>query len=194
MASKFTYDTANRRIILNAGVTELEAKSEFYSAAKYDWLTDDSLNKFRFPILSIGGQGIGSGKTISPYYSLAYGWRLQFPMADMTVNILGNIITVEGDSPLVDSPGSYHHVAQYTVSADSQTVGGNPITSEDIWGYQDDGVLTMAQKMQVFGAVLAGKAIITGDNIIFRNIEDTRDTVDATTADGERTSVTTNVV
>jgi len=196
MASKFTYDTANKHFVLNAGVTSLDAKSEFYSAAKYDWMVNDDLNKFRFPIESIGGQDIGGGNTISPYYSLAYGWRIQFAPVDQSLTINGNIITVEGELPLVDNAGDYHHIAQYSVSANSLTSGGAALTAADVWNLASgvEPSLTPAQAMQILVAVLSGKAIITGDNIVFRDINDTRDVVDAvTTTDGERTSVAINV-
>lgn len=198
MASKFTYDTANKLFILNVGVTTLDAKTEFYSAVKYDWLTNDSLNKFRFPIDSIGGQDIGGGNTISPYYSLKYGWRIQFAPADQTIVISGNIITAEGVSPLQDNVGMYHHVAQFTVSANSltTTAGGGSLTAQEVWDLSN-GVepgLTPAQALQILSAVVAGKSSITDNNIKFRDINDTRDVVDADTdGAGQRTSVTTSV-
>lgn len=196
MATKFTYDTTNRLFVLKAGVTSLDAKSEFYSAAKYDWMVDNDLNKFRFPIQSIGGQNIGGGNTISPYYSLAYGWRIRFAPVDQTIIIHGNIITVEGELPIVDTDGDYHHVAQYSVSANSLTSGGAALTAADVWNLASgiEPSLTPAQAMQILVAVLSGKAIITGDNIVFRDINDTRNVVDAdTTADGERLAVTIDV-
>ena len=196
MATKFTYDTANKLFILNAGVTSLDAKTEFYSAVKYDWLTDDNLNKFRFPIDSIGGQDIGGGNTISPYYSLKYGWRLQFAGADQTIVITGNVITTEGDSPLVDNPGMYHHVAQFTVSANSLTStttgGGTSLTAAEVWNLADgiETGLTPAEAVQILAAVAAGKTLINADNIKFRDINDTRDVVDADTdGAGQRLSL-----
>lgn len=195
MATKFTYDTVNKWFILNVGVTTLDAKSEFYSAAKADWKDDNNLNKFKFPIESIGGQGIGGGNTISPYYSLAYGWRIQFAPADQSLVITGNIITVEGEAPMTDNPGMYHHEAQYTVSANSLTSGGAALTAADVWNLSDgiEPSLTPAQAIQILTAVLSGKAIITNDNIAFRDINDTRDVVDAIAVGGERTTVVIDV-
>lgn len=191
MATKFTYDTTNKYFVLNSGVTSLDAKTEFYSAAKYDWLTNDALNKFRFPLDSIGGQDIGGGAAISPYYSLKYGWRVLMANEDQSVSVYGNIITAEGDLPFVDDPGLYHHVVQYQVSANSLTTGGSPLTAQDVWEYQGTDTMTAEEKMKIFAAVLAGKAIVTGTNIKFRDPADTTDVVDATfTEFGDRTAVT----
>lgn len=198
MASKFTYDTTNKLFRLNTGVTTLDAKTEFYSAVKYDWLVDDELNKFRFPIISIGGQDIGGGNSISPYYSLAYGWRIVPPEVDTNMTITGNIITVEGESPVIGTDGHYDTVVQYTVSSNSltTTTGGGTLTAQEVWNLSD-GVepgLTPAQSLQILTAVLSGKAIVNGDNIIFRDINDTRDVVDAdTTSQGGRDTVDIDV-
>ena len=192
MATKFTYDTTNKHFVLNTGVTSLDAKTEFYSAAKYDWLTQEPLRRFRFPLDSIGGQDIGGGAAISPYYSLKYGWRVLMAPEDQSISVYGNIITAEGDIPFIDDPGMYHHVVQYQVSANRLTTGGSPLTAQQVWDYQGTGdSLTAEEKMKVFAAVLAGKAIVTGTNIKFRNPEDTTDVVDATfTEFGDRTTVT----
>jgi len=117
LASKFTYDTDNRLFILNSGVTSLDAQTEFYAWVKYDWLTDPDLNKFKFPIESIGGDSLGGGVTISPYYKLLYGWRIAPAAADQTIVVVGNIITTEGDSPFTDTAGAWHHDFRSIVSA-----------------------------------------------------------------------------
>lgn len=195
MANKFTYDTVNKVFLLNVGVTTLDAKTEFYSWVKYDWLTNDALNKFRFPIESIGGNDIGGGSTISPYYNLLYGWRIQFAAADQTVTIVGNVITAEGDSPLTDNAGPYHHQAILQVSANSLTgAGGGSLTAAQVWQHVVEGSMTAEEAVRLFAAVLAGKSSgAAGPTIVFRDIADTKDRVTATVdAIGNRTAVTTD--
>jgi hypothetical protein len=193
VANKFTYDTANKRFILNSGVTTLDAKTEFYSWVKYDWLTDPDLNKFKFPISSIGGQDIGGGNTIAPYYSLLYGWRLQFAAADQTVAITGNIITAEGETPIVENPGAYHHQATLVISANAlgYDSGGSGLTAAQIWQYAVDGSLTAQEAVRLFGAALAGKVSgAEGTTIIFRDVADTKDRITATVDEfGNRSAV-----
>lgn len=197
MATKFTYDTATKRFILNTGVTTLDAKQEFYSAAKLDWLQDDALNKFKFPIESIGGNDIGGGVTISPYYNLLYGWRIQFAPADQTIIVTGNVITAEGDSPIVDNPGAYHHQATLQVTANSltQDTGGAGLTAAQVWQHVVDGSLSAEEALRLFAAALAGKVSgAAGPTIIFRDPADTTDRITATVDDdGNRTAVTIDV-
>jgi len=196
MAAKFTYDTANKVFLLNSGVTALDARQEFYSQAKLDWKETDSLNKFKFPIESIGGQDIGGGNSISPYYSMLYGWRLQFAPADMDITVTGNIITAEGTAPIVDNPGAYHHVATFVVTSNSLTTGGTPLTAADIWDLQDgiETALTPREAMRLFAAVLAGKVAITDNNLKFRDTNDTKDVLDVDAdPDGQRLDITYDV-
>lgn len=194
MASKFTYDTTNKLFLLNSGVTSLDAKTEFYSWVKYDWLTTPSLAKFRFPIESIGGQDIGGGVTISPYYSLLYGWRIAPPAADLTLNVIGNIITAEGVSPYTDTAGPYHHVFTSQVSANSLTTGG-ALTPENFWDLALEGTYTGRQLMRAMAATLLGKASGAPDGpIVFRDANDTKARVTATVdGSGNRSAVTLDV-
>jgi len=197
VATKFTYDTANKVFLLNPGVTSLDAKSDFYSWVKHDWLTEDSLRKYRFPIESIGGQDIGGGVTISPYYSLLYGWRLQFAAADQTINIVGNVITAEGEPPIIENAGAYHHTAVFQVSSNSltQDTGGTGLTADEVWDFAVEGTITAAEAMRLFAAALAGKASGAGSNTIrFRDMADTKDRIVATVDSlGNRASVTRDV-
>ena len=84
MAAKFTVDTANKLFILNAGVTSLDVKIDLYSDAKEDWKDNVTLNKFRFPIQAIGGNDIGGGQKVSPYYILLFGWKIRPQEANHT--------------------------------------------------------------------------------------------------------------
>ena len=160
MATKFTYDTANKVFQLNAGVTTLDATSDFYAWVKYDWLTTDALRKFKFPIDSIAGNDIGGGNKISPYYALLYGWRIRFAPADQTLTIIGNVITAEGDPPMTDNPGPYHHEVNYQVSSNSLTVGleGDiAALPAAVWDDVIEGGFTARQLQRIMAAALAGK-------------------------------------
>src|SRR3990167_8138042 len=123
MATKLTYNTTNKLFILNAGVTSLDAKVDLYSDAKEDWKSDAALNKFKFPILGIGGQGIGEGQSISPYYQLLYGWKVRPQEANHILTVTGNIITDDESDPFVSTVGSFNVRIKFVVSANSITVG-----------------------------------------------------------------------
>ena len=123
MAQKLTYDTDNKLFILNSSVTDLDVVVDLYSDAKEDWLTDTLLNKFRFPLVAIGGQGIGGGKVISPYIMLKYGWKIRPHEADHTLTIAGNLITEDESTPFVNVLGDYQVIIKSIISSNSLTTG-----------------------------------------------------------------------
>jgi len=204
MAAKFTYDCTNKLFILKPGVTSLDAKTEFYSAIKYDWIHDapvgESVPDIRlmhhlFPIESIGGQPIGGGQTISPYYNLLYGWRIRPPEENSALSIVGNIITAEGDEPFVPTVGAYNTFVTYVVSSNSITseTGAGTLTADEVWDLTNgiEPSLTPRQAMRLFAAALAGKTSIADGVRTFRDVADTKDRitveVDGT---GNRTATT----
>src|SRR3972149_5043156 len=130
MAAKFTYDTTDKLFILNTGVTSLDVKIDLYSDAKEDWLSNPSLTKFKFPIESVGGQSIGGGKSISPYYILKYGWKIRPQEANHQLSITGNVITDDDSDPFVNTVGSFNVRTKFVVSSDSLTVGLDDIKSD----------------------------------------------------------------
>lgn len=123
MAAKMTYDTTNKLFILNNGVTSFDVVVDLYSDAKEDWLSNALLNKFRFPIVAIGGQGIGGGQVISPYIMLRYGWKIRPQEADHTLTVAGNLITDDETSPFTSVLGDYQVIIKSIVSANSLTAG-----------------------------------------------------------------------
>jgi len=131
MAAKLTYDTTNKLFILNSGVTALDAKVDLYSDAKEDWKDDAALNKFKFPIIGIGGQSIGGGQTISPYYQLLYGWKIRPQEANHILTVTGNVITSDGSDPFVNTTGSYNVRVKFVVTSNSLTGGGSALTQEE---------------------------------------------------------------
>ena len=130
MATKLTYNTTNKLFILNAGVTSLDAKVDLYSDAKEDWKSDAALNKFKFPIVGIGGQGIGEGQSISPYYQLLYGWKIRPDEANHILTVIGNIITDDESDPFVSTVGSFNVRIKFVVSSNSITVGLDTIKTD----------------------------------------------------------------
>ncbi|MDD5416189.1 MAG: hypothetical protein PHE48_04270 [Candidatus Daviesbacteria bacterium] len=123
MAQKMTYDTNNKLFILNTGVTSFDVVVDLYSDAKEDWLSDPLMNKFRFPIMAIGGQAIGGGQVISPYIVLRYGWKIRPQEADHTLTVAGNLITDDETSPFTSVLGDYQVTIKSIVSSSSLTAG-----------------------------------------------------------------------
>ena len=131
-----TYDASNKLFILNTGVVDFDVVVDLYSDAKEDWLTDTLLNKFRFPLVAIGGQGIGGGKVISPYIMLKYGWKIRPHEADHTLTIAGNLITEDESTPFVNVLGDYQVIIKSIISSNSLTTGV-AISSSDLANIAD---------------------------------------------------------
>lgn len=132
MALKMTYDAPNRIFILKTGVTDFDVVVDLYSDAKEDWLTNATLNKFKFPLIAIGGQSIGGGKYISPYIMLRYGWKIRPQEADHTLTVAGNLITDDEGSPFVSVLGNYQVEIKSIVSANSLTASGTALSASDL--------------------------------------------------------------
>jgi len=110
MASKVTFDTANKLIICKSGVTELDVKADLFSDAKEDWQTDLALNKFRFLFRAIGGDDTSPGEIAPLYAYLLGGWRIRPDEANHVLNIVNGAILVNEDTtldPFVDTVGAY---------------------------------------------------------------------------------------
>jgi len=116
MAVKVTFDTVNKLIICNAGVTTLDVRVDLYSDAKEDWQSDAldigaiRLNKFGFLYRVIGGDDTAPGEIAPLYAYLRNGWRVRPQEADHILNIIGGALLVDGDTtldPFVDTLGDY---------------------------------------------------------------------------------------
>ncbi len=132
MAVKMTYDTTNKLFVLKNGVTNFDVVVDLYSDAKEDWLSDSLLNKFKFPLIAIGGQAIGGGRFISPYIMLRYGWKIRPHEADHTLTVAGNLITDDETTPFVNVLGNYQVEIKSIVSSNSLTASGTALSASDL--------------------------------------------------------------
>jgi len=132
MAQKMTYIPASKLFVLNSGVTDFDVVLNLYSDAKEDWLTDTVLNKFKFPLLAIGGQAIGGGRVISPYIMIRYGWKVRPQEADHTLTVAGNLITDDESTPFAEVLGSYQVTIKSIVSSNSLTASGTALSPSDL--------------------------------------------------------------
>jgi len=96
-------------------------KVDLYSDAKEDWKNDPDLNKFRFPIIAVGGQSIGGGQVVSPYYILLYGWKVRPQEANHTLTVTGNLITDDASVPFISTVGNYNARILTVVTSNSLT-------------------------------------------------------------------------
>lgn len=122
------FDGPNKRIILDsASVTATEIWSRWidWQAAHPEWPL-----AFR----QVGGDDLGSGLSIPPYYFLQNGWRVRPMESDHSLVITGNLFVEGGGVPLVNTLGAYNVLAQYTVPVQAQGIstGGSGLTLAEI--------------------------------------------------------------
>jgi len=132
-----TFDPATKRVVLDsASVTA----SELYSRSA-DWLATSDNAKYGEVFRQVGGDDLGSGLSIPPYFFLKGAWRVRPMEANHNLSITGNLFVEGGGVPVVSTLGTYQVNVQYTVPVQAQgisTSGTSGPTAEEIaaavWG------------------------------------------------------------
>lgn len=148
------FDAANRRIILDSSsITATEIYSRWV-----DWAAAGDNAKFGLVIRQVGGDDLGGGLAIPPYYFLQGAWRVRPMEASHLLDLAGNLFVEGGGAPVVNTLGSFNVSVQYTVPVQAQafsTAGGPSLTpaqiAEAVWNalaaaHQAQG--TMGQQLQ----------------------------------------------
>ncbi len=119
------YDTDKRIIYVTTAptltdgdwVVDLDIKTDVYSDGKEDWLANDSLNKFYFPVRSVGGDDLPGEKSLGATFFLDSGWKLKPYEADHVFQVNGNFYSEDGTSPFISTSGIYNIMVINTVSS-----------------------------------------------------------------------------
>lgn len=149
------FDAANKRIILDsANVTATEIYSRWV-----DWAAEGDNAKFGMLVRQVGGDDLGGGLAIPPYYFLQGAWRVRPMEASHLLTVTGNLFVEGGGHPVVNTLGSFNVSVQYTVPVQAQAFsaagGGSGVTpaqvAEAVWAalaaaHQSPG--TMGQQLQ----------------------------------------------
>lgn len=113
-----TIDAASKRLILDSASTT--AKELFRAWADWMLLSDNS--KY-FPAFSAtGGDDLGGGLSIPPYYFLLNGWRVRPMEANHTLDLVGNLFVEGGGDPIVSTLGDYRVLVKNTVPVQAQGI------------------------------------------------------------------------
>lgn len=125
-----TFDAATKRIILDAATVSAQ---ECYSRW-CDWIATGDNAKYLPAFRAVGGDDLGGGLFIPPYYFLLNGWRIRPMEANHLLVLSGNLFVDGGGQPVVQTLGSYNVSVQYTVPVQAQafstTGGGGGLTTE----------------------------------------------------------------
>lgn len=126
-----TLDPANKRIILDSA--SVTAKDIFRAWADWMLLSDNA--KYLPAFSATGGDDLGSGLSIPPYYFLLNGWRVRPMESSHNLTITGNLFVDGGGVPVVSTLGTYQVNVNYTVPVQAQgisTSGSTGPTAEEI--------------------------------------------------------------
>jgi hypothetical protein len=126
-----TIDPSNKLLILDSASTTAQA---IYSAWA-DWMLLSDNLKYLPAFSSVGGDDLGGGLFVPPYFFLMNGWRVR-PMESNHMLVLGGNLFVDGGGqPVVQTVGSYNVSVQYTVPVQAQafsTAGSTGPTPNEI--------------------------------------------------------------
>jgi hypothetical protein len=102
----FYFDGENKLITTLDNVDTFLAV-DLYSSWKI-WVQQDDNSKYLEAFFTIGGDPIGAGQNVSPYFFLntPVGWRMQAFSRDHELKIVGNLFSVDSNLPIfIPTPG-----------------------------------------------------------------------------------------
>ncbi len=115
------FDPATKRIILDsASVTA----TEIYSRS-CDWLALSDNAKYGTVFRQVGGDDLGGGLLIPPYFFLQGTWRIRPMESSHDLSVTGNIFVEAGGSPFVGTLGAFQVSIRSTVPVQAQAFGSS---------------------------------------------------------------------
>jgi hypothetical protein len=126
-----TIDPSAKRFILDG--TSVTAKSLY--VAWVDWMAVSDNSKYLPAFRTAGGDDLGGGLSIPPYYFLQNGWRVRPIEANQTLVIDGNLFVDGGGDPVVPTLGVYQVLVKSVVPVQAQgisTSGSTGPTASEI--------------------------------------------------------------
>ena len=113
-----TIDPATKRIILDSASVTAQA----IYVAWVDWVVLSDNAKYLPAFSSVGGDALGGGLYIPPYYFLLNGWRVRPMESSHNLTITGNLFVDGGGVPVVSTLGTYQVNVNYTVPVQAQGI------------------------------------------------------------------------
>ena len=169
------FDPAARRIILDSA--EVSA-TELYSRSA-DWLALSDNAKYGAVFRQVGGDDLGGGLSIPPYFFLQGAWRVRPMEAGHTLKITGNLFVDGGGDPVVPTLGDFRVLTQYTVPVQAQGIAtsGGSLTAAQVWQHVIEDGFTAEQLTRIMVAALAGTSEKAGSTITFKGVDGVTDRI-----------------
>lgn len=112
------FDATLKRVILD---TVSVSASEIYSRW-VDWVGAGDNSKHTPAFRSLGGDELGDGISVPPYFFLLNGWRIRPKEANHTLTITGNLFVDGGGDPIVSTLGNFNVLVKSVVPVQAQVV------------------------------------------------------------------------
>ena len=85
----------------------IDVKVDLYSDGKEDWVAAENLRKFHFPIEAVGGKPLPGEKDLGSSFFLASDWKIRPYDANHRLIINGNLYSVDGSDPFIDTNSNF---------------------------------------------------------------------------------------
>ena len=151
-------DPATKRLILDSASVTAQA----VYVAWVDWVATSDNAKYLPAFSAVGGDALGGGLFIPPYYFLRNGWRVRPMESNHNLTITGNLFVDGGGVPVVSTLGTYQVNVNYTVPVQAQGISTSGSTGPTA-GEIASAVLAQLQAtaipvnmVQVKGQILSG--------------------------------------
>lgn len=156
-----TFDPTTKRIVLDsASVTATELYSRWC-----DWLALSDNIKHLPAFRAVGGDDLGAGLSIPPYYFLQNGWRVRPMEANHNLTITGNLFVDGGGVPVVQTLGTFQVNVNYTVPVQAQgisTAGSSgpsaAAIADAVWQRAVESSLSAEAVLRIALSALAGRS------------------------------------
>ena len=113
-----TIDPSTKRFILDTDTVTVQS---IYSSW-VDWVATSDNSKYLPAFTAVGGDTLGGGLSIPPYYFLVNGWRIRPMEANQTLVITGNLFVDGGGDPIVPTLGSFNVLVKSVIPVQAQGI------------------------------------------------------------------------
>lgn len=196
-----TFDPATKRIVLDSASA---SATDIYSRW-VDWVATADNAKYLPAFRAVGGDDLGGGLSIPPYFFLSNGWRVRPMESDHALTIDGNLFVDGGGDPVVPTLGAFNVLAKLVVPVQAQgisTSGGGGASAAEVWSHPsrtltshpdpwatviEDGQ-SAANLLRLVAAFVAGDATgLTSGPLAFKSLDGSKSRVVGTVVGGTRT-------
>jgi len=112
MGAKVTFNELTKIIEIDEvpdgnGEVFIDVKADLYSDGKEDWVANENLRKFQFPISAVGGNPLPGEKALGSTFFLNSDWKIRPYNTSHRLTINGNFYSQDGTDPFLDTLGTH---------------------------------------------------------------------------------------